>query len=475
VILAIGNGEDRLFETAAADVPSGGSTTYRGNPQRTASDGKAGPAKPGILWVLKSQEHFIASPVAAGDRLYVSGIGAFNVSTFYSLTADPKAPADKRAIWTKTTPALKLPTVSSPAFVDGRVIFGDGMHQNDGAFLHCLGADKGNRLWRLQTPPPDRLVHLEGTPSVAGNLAYIGGGSLGVICVDIDKLTLDKKPVNAKDVQKILDEKWATLLKKFEEEKKKDPDFAIPPTEDQLPKVEPAIVWQQGQKKWHVDAPVNLIGDRLLVASAFLDKEMEGDRAVYSLDAKTGKEQWRAPLKLNPWGGPSVADNLVVVSGSNIGYDPKILKGVKGELAALDLATGKEVWHKEVPGGIVSCAALIDGMAICTATDGKVRAFDLKTGERKWIYEAKAPLFAPPAVSDGVAYAGDLMGVVHAINLKDGTEKWKLDLGTDPAVKAPGMIYGGPVLQGGRLYVATCNIEGANVNKPTVVVCIGDK
>jgi outer membrane protein assembly factor BamB len=130
-----------------------------------------------------------------------------------------------------------------------------------------------------------------------------------------------------------------------------------------------------------------------------------------------------------------------------------------------------------VPGGVVSCAALVDGMAICTATDGKVRAFDLKTGERRWIYPNNGPFtpyFAPPAVADGVAYAGDLTGVIHAINLKDGGEKWKLDLGSDPAVKAPGMVYAGPVLQGGKLFVATCNIEGANVNKPTVVVCIGN-
>jgi hypothetical protein len=49
-----------------------------------------------------------------------------------------------------------------------------------------------------------------------------------------------------------------------------------------------------------------------------------------------------------------------------------------------------------------------------------------------------------------------------------------LDLGADP-VKAPGMIYGGPVLRGGRLYVATCNVDGMYARQPTVVVCIGDK
>jgi hypothetical protein len=40
---------------------------------------------------------------------------------------------------------------------------------------------------------------------------------------------------------------------------------------------------------------------------------------------------------------------------------------------------------------------------------------------------------------------------------------------------APGMIYAGPVVNAGRLYVASCNVEGPNAAKTTVVVCIGDK
>jgi hypothetical protein len=73
-----------------------------------------------------------------------------------------------------------------------------------------------------------------------------------------------------------------------------------------------------------------------------------------------------------------------------------------------------------------------------------------------------------------MAYAGDLRGVIHAINLADGSAKWKLDLATDP-IKAPGMVYGGPILHGGRLLVATCNIAGTSAAQPTVVVCIGEK
>jgi outer membrane protein assembly factor BamB len=447
-------------------------TTYRGNPERTGNtDGQAGPATPKVLWVLPSREHFVASPVPAGDRVYISGLGPFNVPTFYALALDPKAP--QRVVWSKSTPALKLPTVSSPAVVNGRLVFGDGMHQTDGATLFCLSAGKGLPLWQL--PMPGTLVHLEGSPTVTGGRAYLGGGNAGAFCVDVNRVTLDGKEMDLPAIQKVLEKKWAELRAKYDEEKKKDPDFAVPPSEDSLPKPAPVRLWQQGQERWHVDAPVAVAGDRVLVASAYLDKEKLGDRALYCLDAQTGAIQWQAKLRLNPWGGPTVAGDVVVVGGSTIGYDPKALHGAKGEITALGLKDGQVRWRKDVPGGIVSCVAVADGLAVATATDGKVRTFRLSDGERRTILDGKAPFFAPPAVAKGVVYVGDLHGVVTAVPLTGGPPKWTLDLGTAPEVKAPGMVYGGPAVAGGRLIVATCNLEGASAGKPTAVVCIGEK
>src|SRR5262249_23493166 len=93
-------------------------TTYRGNAQRTGNtDGKAGPAKAKILWVMKSKDHFIASPVPYKQRMFVSGLGFANAPTLSSLDIAPKA--TKRTAWSKSLPALKLPTVSSPAIADG--------------------------------------------------------------------------------------------------------------------------------------------------------------------------------------------------------------------------------------------------------------------------------------------------------------------------------------------------------------------
>jgi hypothetical protein len=65
--------------------------------------------------------------------------------------------------------------------------------------------------------------------------------------------------------------------------------------------------------------------------------------------------------------------------------------------------------------------------------------------------------------------------VIHAIGLTHGEEKWKLDLASDPEVMAPGMVYAGPILHGGKVYVVTCNLEGQFAGKPTAVVCIGAK
>lgn len=446
--------------------------TYRGNSQRTGNtDGQPGPATPKVLWVHQSKDHHIASPMLAGDRLFISGLGAFNVANFHCLSTDAKV--KERVLWTKTTPYLKLPTVSSPGLVGGRIVFGDGMHQTDGATLHCLDVASGLPLW--QQPVPGTLVHLEGSPTIEAGKAYIGGGAAGVLCIDVNKVTLEGKAMDLAAIQKIVAKRWEELQAKYLEDKKKDPMFAVPPNEDQLPKANPTRLWQQGQEKWHVDAPVNVVGDKVLICSAYLDKEKVGDRALYCLDANNGNIIWRAPLKLNPWGGASLDGATIVVTGSNIGYDAKALKGAKGSIAAFDLTTGKEKWSKDITGGVVACAALADGAAIVSATDGKVRAFDLATGERRWIYEAKMPLFAPPAATKDTVYAGDLKGVVHAVDLKVGAEKWKLDLGAHPEVRAPGMIYGGPIVQAGRLYAATCNLEGPNAGQPTAVVCVGEK
>jgi outer membrane protein assembly factor BamB len=426
---------------------------------------------PRVLWAYKASEHFVAAPVAGKHALYVSGLGAFNTGVFQALALDPHA--ERREVWSLTAPDLKLPVVSSPAVVDEKLYFGSGMHQTDGAVLYCAKAATGRSIWQM--PVAGQLVHLEGSPLVADGRLYIGGGNAGVLAVDITHGTLEGREHTLAEIETILDKRWRELEAEYEDDKRRDPDLAFPPNPDALPKATPKLVWNAGKNRWHVDASIGLAGDRLLVNSAFLDNEQLGERAVICLQAADGKVLWKTPLKYNPWSAPVVSGNVVVVAGSSIRLDPNQIAGAKGEVMALDLKSGDILWRQDLPGGVVSPCAVRGRMTVFTATDGKVRAFDLSQGNQIWSYDAGTPIFAGAVIAGETVYVADLNAIVHAVTIADGKRRWTCDLSTDPAVQAPGMVYGTPLLHDGRLYIATCNLGRGDARRLGAVVCLGER
>lgn len=447
---------------AAADWP-----TYRGNAQRTGSiDDQPGPAKPRVLWHYGGKENYVGSPCIAGGRVCIAGLGAFNSGVVHAFDTRE---TDRRLAWSKAPPLLKSPVVCSPSAAGEAVLFGDGMHQTDGASLHAVLTDSGRLLWKYELP--GRLIHMEGSPTIVGNRVYIGAGNGGLLCLDAARLTLAGKEQTPPEIQKQLAAEWQKLVDAYEKEKKVDPDFAIPPTEDSLPKAAPKLVWQQGAGAWHVDAPVAVVGDRVLAASAYLDFEKTGERALLCLRADTGETVWKTPLEQNPWAGATIAGDLAILGASTIRLEPKDIPRGRGSLVAINLSDGLPRWKKVLPGGVVSSVAVKGNLVISTATDGVVRANDVATGELKWTYPAGAPFFAGPAVAGDVVYAGDLKGVVHAIGLGDGQGKWKLNLNETATKDA--MIYGSPIVHERKLYVGTCNLSAAGKGQQALV-CIGE-
>jgi outer membrane protein assembly factor BamB len=458
-------------------------STHRGNPQRTGADGGPGPKEPKVLWVHRSENHFIAPLVPGAKDLYASSLGAFNTPALHALALDPAG--DRQVRWSKGVPLLRQPIAAAPALARPHpevpvLVFGDGFHTDEDGSLRCVRATDGFPLWQL--PVAGKLVHVQGTPTcadvggpgAAARRLFVGGGGAGVLCVEPGRVLFEDQEHDIQHIQGVLERRWKELLAKYETERKKDPQFTLAPDESMLPRPTPKRVWQQGQDRWHVDAPVALVEDCVLAASAYLDDEGTGERALVCLKAGDGALVWKTPLRLNPWAGVTVGP-FALVGCSSIRLDPRAVPGARGEVVAVEVDTGKVCWRQEVPGGVLASVAVKSGLAIFTATDGKVRAVDVFTGRERWSYDAGAPFFAGPAVSPDTVYVADLRGVVRALNLADGKKQWTLDLRTDPATKASGMVYGSPVVHGGRLYVTTGSPADEAAPGRNVVVCIGDK
>ena len=128
-----------------------------------------------------------------------------------------------------------------------------------------------------------------------------------------------------------------------------------------------------------------------------------GDGNVYSLDAASGKLNWKFTTGDVVHASPAVADGTVYV-GSWDSY-----------FYAIDTATGKEKWrfktgvdpdiHNQV--GIQSSAAVVDGIVYFGCRDSNFYALDAATGEKKWSFNNKGSwVITSPALYDGKVYFG---------------------------------------------------------------------
>jgi outer membrane protein assembly factor BamB len=377
--------------------------------------------KPPLLWAFHAPENFVAAPIAGNDVVYVSGLGSFNTGVVHALAT--AAATKRRELWSLSAPDLKLPIAGAVAIDGGKLYFGDGMHQT-------------------------------------------------MLAVDPHRALLEGVERNLADIQADLDGRWRKLQAKYEDDKRRDPDFAFPPNPDSLPKPMPKLIWQEGRNKWHVDAPVALADDRLFIGSAFLETEQQGLRAVVCLNAADGKVVWKTPMKFDPWAGPVIVGQQVIVGCSSIRFDLTKVDSARGEILAIDLQTGAIQWRHELAAGVLSRAAVQGESAVFTATDGRVRAYDLRAGELRWTYNAGAPMFAGAAVHGDVVCAADLKGVVHAMALRDGARQWIYRIGDDPQAHDAGAVYGTPLIYHDKLIAATCQLTGDNQRRSGVVVCL---
>ena len=97
--------------------------------------------------------------------------------------------------------------------------------------------------------------------------------------------------------------------------------------------------------------------------------------------------------------------------------------GHKGDVVALDLASGRVVWHAKTRAPLSGGTAASPELVLVGASDGQLFAF-APNGDRRWVVRLNGEVLAPPTISDHLIAVRTGDGKLHALSPGDGHELW---------------------------------------------------
>ncbi len=116
--------------------------------------------------------------------------------------------------------------------------------------------------------------------------------------------------------------------------------------------------------------------------------------------------------------------------GAGAGQGLALAGGGKGELLALDLATGQPRWKVALSSEVTGQLRVHADTVIARTGDGRVHGLAAADGSRKWLYSRNLPALSlrgsgGMAVRDDVLYAGFPGGKLVALNTANGAQLWE--------------------------------------------------
>ena len=138
---------------------------------------------------------------------------------------------------------------------------------------------------------------------------------------------------------------------------------------------------------------------------------------ILAVSLETGRDVWVKKLKLPISAGPAAALGIVVAGTS------------KGTVIALDGATGRQLWRAQINSELLSAPAISEKVVVLRSVDGRLNGLDRATGKTLWSVEQQVPRLslrgiATPIVAKQVAISGFDNGKVMAVSLNTGDTVW---------------------------------------------------
>jgi outer membrane protein assembly factor BamB len=148
----------------------------------------------------------------------------------------------------------------------------------------------------------------------------------------------------------------------------------------------------------------------------------KGELAAVNLE--TGHQVWVKKFKkMQLSAGPGAGSGMVIVGST------------KGWVIALEAASGKERWRVRINSELLSAPAISDKVVVMRSVDGRLHGFDAGSGKELWSVEQQVPRLslrgtAIPVIAKEIAVSGFDNGKVMAVSLTTGDTVWDTALAT---------------------------------------------
>jgi outer membrane protein assembly factor BamB len=348
---------------------------YRGNPARTGvMPGPSPQGAPSVRWrahlggtVGKSTPAVVDEVIYVGSDRGLWALDAVTGNTHWHFEVPEALPP--RAIET------------SPAVIDG-VVYA----VNTDGVLYAVDATTGQERWRLETIEEETVAYAAGqsSPAVVDGVLYLGtaDGYLAAIDAATGSVTwraplnpgfaIEASPAVAEGMVYLSYGGMRAIDAATGEGRWEGRDYVPVST----PAVVEGIVYvgmgshvyafdsQTGEERWQVIDSIAM-GSAPAVADGVIYIGSFGPN-VSAMDTATGEQLWRFAAPGESFGAAvTLADGIVYASGHNGGL-----------LYTLDAKTGQEQWRfdLEVPYRAVSSATVVDGVAYVHGGDDELYA-----------------------------------------------------------------------------------------------------